>query len=194
MFYLIAGLLLFLGMHSIVIFAPGLRAKYRQKNLLAWKAVYGLISIAGFVLVVIGYGQAREVTSRFIYFPPDWLGYPAFVLMLPASTLFFAPYFPGRISRITRHPQLFSVQLLAIAHLLVSGTLVNLVLFGSILIWAMADTIALNRLADDNPPNRPAQLKENRFNDIILLMLGIGVYLGFITIFHDKLIGVSLLS
>ncbi len=192
MFHLIAGLLLFLGVHSIVIFAPDLRARYRQKNLLAWKAVYGIISIAGFVLIIIGYGQARGLTSGFIYLPPDWLEYPAFILMLPASILFFAPYFPGRISRIIRHPQLFAVQLLAIAHLLTSGTFANLVLFGSILIWAVADTIALNRLADDNPPNRPPQLKESRFNDVLLLTLGIGVYIGFIITFHDKLIGVPL--
>lgn len=46
--------------------------------------------------------------------------------MLPIFILFLAPYFPGRIHNIIKHPQLTAVILWAVAHLLVNGTLADL--------------------------------------------------------------------
>ncbi|PIE47913.1 MAG: NnrU family protein [Gammaproteobacteria bacterium] len=190
---LILGLLIFLGVHSIVIFAPNFRAKYRRKYLLTWKAVYGLIALVGFILIIIGYGQAR-LSPTFVYFLPYWSRHIVFLLMIPVFILFFAPYFPGMISKISRHPQLLAVKIWAGAHLLVNGTVADLCLFGSLLIWAILDTFALNRLPVNNPPNRPMQLKAEDLNDVILLTLGISLYVGFLMILHAKLIGIPLIA
>jgi len=48
---LIAGLILFLGIHSIAIFAPGLRERVRSRlGDGPWKGFYSLVSLLGFVL------------------------------------------------------------------------------------------------------------------------------------------------
>ena len=62
---LILGLLLFLGMHSVRIFAKGWRSQViAQRGGGAWKGLYALVSLVGFGLIVWGYGQARPMNSR----------------------------------------------------------------------------------------------------------------------------------
>ncbi|MDG6882549.1 Predicted membrane protein [Phocoenobacter uteri] len=192
MLLLILGLILFLGMHSIVIFAPNFREKYRSKALLTWKIGYGLVSIIGFVLIVIGYSDAR-LSSTVLYMSPIWLKQITMAMMIPVFVFFFAPYLPGKISNLTRHPQLMAVKLFMMAHLLANGTVVDLVLFGAFLVWAVLDLMALNRLPSHNPPNEPIKLKATKLNDIILVILGITVYIAFLTCLHTQLIGVSLI-
>ena len=59
--YLVAGLLLFLGVHSTRVFADGWRKQTRVRmGAGSFKGVYSLISLAGFVLLVWGYGVARQ--------------------------------------------------------------------------------------------------------------------------------------
>ncbi len=192
MLLLISGLILFLGVHSIVIFAPNFRAKYRSKALLMWKIGYGLASIIGFALIVIGYSEAR-LSPIFVYMPPMWLKQIAMVMMLPVFVFFFAPYLPGKISSLTRHPQLMAVKLFMMAHLLANGTVADLLLFGTFLVWGVLDLIALNRLPDNNPPNEPIKLKVTKLNDIILVILGITIYIAFLIFLHAQFIGVALI-
>ena len=59
--YLLAGLLLFLGVHSTRVFADDWRNQTRERlGALPFKGIYSLISLAGFVLLVWGYGVARQ--------------------------------------------------------------------------------------------------------------------------------------
>ena len=61
MIYLFAGLLIFLGVHSARIFADDWRTSViasRGPN--AWKGLYSVLSLAGFVLLCWGFGQARQ--------------------------------------------------------------------------------------------------------------------------------------
>ncbi|MDB1144805.1 MAG: NnrU family protein [Alcaligenaceae bacterium] len=192
MLLLILGLLLFLGIHSIVIVAPNFRAKYRQTYPLIWKSVYSLVSILGFILIVMGYGQSR-MTPILIYTTPYWLRHITFLMMIPVFVFFLAPYFPGRISRLTRHPQLMAVKIWAMSHLLVNGMLADILLFVGLLVWAILDLIALNRLPVSNPPNQPKGAPESKWNDFILLGLGIGLYIAFIVTLHGQLIGMPLM-
>ncbi len=191
MLLLILGLVIFLGVHSIVIVAPNFRAKYRSKALLVWKIIYGLLSIIGFALIVVGYAEAR-LSPIFIYMPPIWLKQIAMALMIPVFIFFFAPYLPGRISNLTRHPQLMAVKLFMMAHLLANGTVADLILFGVFLVWGVLDLIALNRLPSDNSPNKPIGLKASKLNDVILVVLGLGIYIIFLMGLHTKLIGIPL--
>ena len=69
---LVAGLVLFLGVHSVSIAAPGWRdAMASRLGEYVWKAAYSLLSIAGFVLIVKGYAAAR-LDPTVLWVPPGW--------------------------------------------------------------------------------------------------------------------------
>ena len=183
---LILGLLLFLGMHSISIVAEPLRNKLAAKSELGFKAIYGLVSIAGIVLIANGYADAR-MTSSILYTTPQWMNHVMALLMLPVFILFFAPYFPGRISTAAKHPQLVAVKLWAVSHLLVNGSVADIVLFGSFLAWAVVDRISLKRRAPRPVPGLP---KANG-NDFIVVLLGLITYVAFTLWLHERWIGIA---
>ena len=113
---LILGLVLFLGVHSVSIFATAWRdAQVAQRGEWVWKGVYSLVSIVGFALIVYGYGAARQ-TPVPLYTPPTALRYLALLVMLPVFPLLFAVYLPGRIKAATKHPMLLATPLWAVAH------------------------------------------------------------------------------
>src|SRR5512139_151366 len=93
---LIVGLVLFLGIHSTSIVAPAWRDAQAARNEKAWKGVYTLISLVGFVLIVYGYGLARQAPVV-LYAPPTWLRHVSLLLLVPVFPLLFAAYLPGRI-------------------------------------------------------------------------------------------------
>ena len=98
MAYLVLGLVLFLGMHSVSIVAPVWRDRTAARLGNAWRGLYSLVSIAGLVLIIWGYGIARQ-SPVMLYMPPAGTQYVTAVLMLPVFPLFLAAYFPGRIKR-----------------------------------------------------------------------------------------------
>ena len=185
---LIAGLLLFLGIHSVAIFAPGLRASAIERlGLWSWKGVYSLIAIAGFALIAIGYGQAR-MQPVWLYQPPAGLRHLALLLMLPVFVLLLATYLPGRIQRAAKHPTLVATKLWALAHLLANGGLHDVLLFGGFLAWAVLDRISVKRRANVvPPPGAPATV----WNDAIAVVGGLALYVAFVGWLHRALIGVS---
>lgn len=186
---LILGLLLFLGIHSISIVAEPLRDRFAAKSELGWKALYALISLAGILLIVKGYAQAR-LSPTLIYTSPYWLRHINALLMLPVFILFLAPYFKGRISTFTKHPQLFAVILWSLSHLLVNGNLADILLFGAFFVWAVADLISMkNRVARPLPG-----LTKSANNDLIIVITGLGLYALFAFYLHEVLIGMPLFN
>jgi uncharacterized membrane protein len=183
---LIFGLLLFLGIHSISIFALDKRDQLAAKSPLGWKAVYSVISIVGLILIVQGYAAAR-LNPTFVYITPFWLRHLSALLMLPMFILFLAPYFPGRISRATKHPQLIAVKLWAMSHLLVNGTVADLFLFGGFLAWAVVDRISMKKRTARPLPGLPTSSR----NDVIIIVLGLVLYAVFAVYLHQILIGVA---
>jgi uncharacterized membrane protein len=140
MTFLILGLILFLGAHSLRIFAdPWRTAQMARLGEGPWKGLYSLASIVGFVLLLWGFGRARAATVV-LWSPPLWTHYVALVLTLIAFVLIVAAYVPGtRIKSRLHHPMVLSVKVWAFAHLISTGTLADVVLFGSFLVWAIAD-------------------------------------------------------
>ncbi len=183
---LIIGLVLFLGMHSVSIFAEGFRNSVAAKSDLGWKAIYGVVSLLGIFLVVKGYAAAR-LDPVILYTLPMGFRHLSALLMLPVFILFFAPYLPGRIKTATKHPQLIAVKLWAVAHLLVNGTVADVVLFGSFLAWAVADRISMKRRTVRATPAAPV----SALNDVILVVLGLGAYMAFAFWAHAAWIGVA---
>jgi len=143
---LILGLILFLGVHSLRIFAdPWRTAQIARLGEGPWKGLYSLASIVGFVLLVWGFGPARAATVV-LWSPPFWTHYVAGVLTLIAFVLIVAAYVPGtRIKSWLHHPMVLGVKVWAFAHLISNGTLADVVLFGSFLVWAIADFASSRR-------------------------------------------------
>ena len=187
MVWFVAGLVIFLGIHSVAIVAPAWRDAQFARLGQRWKGVYSLISIVGFALLVWGYGQARQAPVV-LYAPPTWLRHLALLLMLPVFPLLFAAYLPGRLQRAAKHPMLLAVKFWALAHLLANGTLVDVLLFGAFLLWAGADRVAVKRRAQ---PRAVPGAPPSTMNDAIAVGGGLALYAAFLFGVHRWLIGVS---
>lgn len=185
MLELILGLVLFLGIHSVSIVALPLRDSLAAKSELGWKLFYSVASLVGLILISKGYAELR-LTPTILYVAPRWLYHVAALLLLPTFILFFAPYFPGRISAAAKHPQLVAVKLWAVSHLLVNGTAADVLLFGSFLLWAVADRISMKRRAIRAVPAMP----KSPTNDVVVVVIGLGVYVAIVFWLHEMLIGI----
>ncbi|MBI5790739.1 MAG: NnrU family protein [Rhodocyclales bacterium] len=143
---LILGLLLFLGVHSVRIFAdPWRSAQIANIGEMRWKGVYSLLSAAGLGLIIWGYGLAR-VGDVALWVPPLPMRHLAAGLTLPAFILLVAAYLPGsHIKAKVGHPMVAGVKLWALAHLLANGNRADALLFGAFLAWAIADFIVSRR-------------------------------------------------
>lgn len=184
---LVVGLLLFLGIHSVSIVANDWRdAQVRRRGEGAWKGLYSVVALIGLVLIVVGYGQARQAPVV-LYVPPTGLRHAAWLLMLPVFVLLLASNLPGRIQTATRHPMLLATKLWATAHLLANGTLADVLLFGGFLAWAVLDRISVKR----RPPRPKPELPRKPYNDVIALVGGLALYAAFIGGLHTWLIGVA---
>jgi uncharacterized membrane protein len=190
MLVLVVGLMIFLGVHSVSIVAPGWRAATLARlGERPWKGLYSLASAVGLALIVVGYGMARR-DPVVLYTPPAALRHLALVVMLPVFPLLFAAYLPGRIRAAAKHPFLVAVKLWAVAHLLANGTLADVLLFGAFLAWAVADRISVKRRPADESHEVPAAPPRTA-NDAIALIGGLIVYVVFILWAHRWIIGVS---
>lgn len=184
---LILGLLIFLGIHSVSIVAPAWRdALANRLGVAAWKGLYSLISIVGFVLFWKGYALARLEPVP-LYVPPSGLRHVAAALMLPVFPLLLAAYLPGKIQTLSVHPMLVAVKLWAVAHLLANGMLADVLLFGSLLAWAVADRISLKRRVPRVTPSLPRVA----INDVVIVVGGLALYGLFVGGWHARLFGVA---
>ncbi len=184
---LIIGLALFLGIHSISIVTPGLRARaVAAMGPDRWRGVYSLVSAVGFVLILYGFHLARKAPVV-LYTAPAWMQHLAFLLMLPVFPLILAAYLPGRIKTAMKHPMLAAVKFWALAHLLSIGILADTVLFGSFLVWAVFDRLSLTR----RPPQPIRTAPPARFNDLIAVVAGLALYAFFVFWAHRWLFGVA---
>lgn len=146
MTFLILGLVIFLGVHSLRFFAGDWRAaQIARLSEMRWKGVYSLISAIGLGLIIWGYGMARVDSSVFWGTPP-WMRHLAALLTLPAFVLLVATYVPGtHIKATIGHPMVVGVKIWALAHLLANGKLAGVILFGAFLVWAIVGFAASRR-------------------------------------------------
>ncbi len=135
---LLLGLVLFLGVHSVRIFADGWRTgMIARLGPTPWRISHALLSLAGLALIVWGYALARH-DPVFLWQPPVPTRHMASLLTLLALVLLAAAFVPrnGLKARLG-HPMLLAVKLWALAHLLSNGTLADKLLFGAFLVWAV---------------------------------------------------------
>ncbi|MBF2761510.1 MAG: NnrU family protein [Ectothiorhodospiraceae bacterium AqS1] len=184
---LIIGLALFLGIHSVSIVAPAWRDRTAERLGHGWRAIYSLISIVGFVLIIKGYAAARaEGVYQHFWGPSPALSVIASLLMLFVFPLFLAPYFPGRIKARIKHPMLAATKIWAFAHLLANGTMPDILLFGGFLVWAVGDILSMRY----RTPRAIPALPPKPVNDVIVIVGGLVIYALFVFL-HPALIGVA---
>jgi uncharacterized membrane protein len=188
MLLLIAGLILFLGIHSLPMFADKRAALEEKFGVLGYKGLFAVVSAIGFVMIIYGYGAARAEGPAILYDPPFWLRHVTMLFMIPVFIFLVAAYVPCRIKKALKHPMLVAVKLWAFSHLLTNGDLASVLLFGSFLVWAVADRISLKRRGLGGGA---VMTKEpGKFSDIIVILVGLGLYVLFALKLHVLLIGV----
>ena len=135
---LAAGLILFVVVHSLRIFADDWRSQMLARlGPNAWKGIISVISLVGIIMMSKGYAAARA-TPIVLWQSPVWLSHLVSLLTLVAFILFVAAYVPkNKIKSRLGHPMVISVKIWAFGHLLANGTLADLVLFGGLLAWAV---------------------------------------------------------
>ena len=189
MWVLIIGLILFLGVHSTKVLAPGFRESIiASKGNNAWRGIYSIGSLIGLGLVIWGYGLARY-DNVFFYSPPVWASHLQLLLMIPAMILFVAAELPaGRIKKAVKNPMLVGVKVWAIGHLLVNGDLASYLLFGGFLAWAVLVVIDTKKRGIQMPAETAAR------SDIISIVAGLVVWAVIAFWLHEWLIGVPVIA
>lgn len=192
MVFLVLGLLIFLGTHSLRLGGELRRETLRQRwGEATFKSVYALFSAIGLVLVIYGFGLARE-TPLVLWSPPTGMRHLTYVLMLVSMVLLVAAYVPGNgIRARLHHPMVLSVKVWALAHLLVNGTLAHLVLFGGFLVWS----VLIFRVSRRRDKVLGLQYASGS-GKATAITLGLGLLLTLVMLgwLHGVLIGVRLLS
>ncbi|MEO7012856.1 MAG: NnrU family protein [Dokdonella sp.] len=186
---LILGLLILLGIHSVRIFADDFRSRMIAKlGKNGWKGLYAVVSIAGFVLVVYGFGLARQQPMS-LYVPPLALRHANSLFTLLAFVLVVGTYVPrNHLKAWLGHPMLAGVKLWALGHLLATGFLHDVVLFGTFLVWAIV-LFAVSRRRDRRAGIRYAQ--GTVLGDVLSAVIGVAAWAGFAFWAHLHWIGVS---
>jgi uncharacterized membrane protein len=189
MLVLVLGLVLFLGIHSLRIFANDWRTHQIERlGLKRWKGIYSVLAIVGLLLIIWGFGLARH-NPVVVYIPPMWLRHLNGLFMLVALVLFAAARVPNNhIKAKFGHPQVLAVKTWAFGHILATGMLHDLVLFVPFLVWAVLLYI-VSRRSDrrEGKTYPPGTLK----GDILIVVIGAVVWSLFAFWLHTLLIGVN---
>lgn len=191
---LIAGLVIFLGIHALRVWGEGVRrALLLRLGSMGFKGVYSIVSLAGLYLLIVGYGQARLEPVP-LWTPPPGVGHATAALMWVSMVMLAASQIPRNgIKARLRHPMVLGVKVWALSHILANGTLHDLLLFGGFLVWAVLSFRAArqrDRAAleagdiTENPPTSAAAT-------VGAVLAGTAVWAALIMAGHLWLIGVA---
>ena len=181
MYWLIAGLVLFFGVHIFSGYRAARGEMIQRLGEKRYRAAYALLSLVGLILIVIGVHNAEMVI---LWEPAEWGRYAAAWFMPFAFISLAAAYIPSNFQRFTAHPMLWSVTLWALLHLLANGDLTSLLLFGSFGLYSVHAMSSLNARGA-----RPSHLKRPLLRDVVVVVTGLVLYWLFLR-FHAKLFGV----
>ena len=187
---LVLGLIVFIAPHVFV------TRRDARANLIAqvgegpYKIAFSILSVLGIALIAYGFAWYRAAEWINVWSPPVWTRHLALVLVWPAIIMIVAAYIPGNIKRVLKHPMLAGVKLWALAHLLANGDLGSIILFGSILAWAVYDRISLKRRTDAGAPPIPVG---GWPRDVAAIIVGTLLYLVLAFWFHPAVLGVPVI-
>ncbi len=184
---LVIGLVVFIGSHVFVTRRKARATLIARIGEMPYKALFAIVALASLVLIAWGFAHYRVEGYIQVWVPPTWMRHVTVALVWPAIIFATAAYIPGDIKRTLKHPLLVGTKLWAFAHLLSNGDLGGIILFGSILAWAVYDRITLKRRDDPGAPPIPIG---GRRNDIIAIVVGTILYLALGLVFHPLFIGI----
>jgi uncharacterized membrane protein len=190
---LFLGLFLFLGTHSVRIFANDwANSQIKKRSLGFWKITYTLISLVGFFLIIRGYAQAQE-SRVLVWSPPFWAGHLTALLTLLSFILLASSKRPKNLIYASlKHPMIIAVKVWALGHLLANGSLAAIILFGSFLIWATLDfRSARKREALAVPQELESKPMANWQGTLPAILIGFLTWGFFAFYLHRVLIGVQ---
>ena len=185
---MILGLAVFIGAHVFITMRGERAALIARLGEWPYKGLISLVSLVGIILMGYGFGWYRAAGMINVWSPPSFTRHITVLLVWPAIICVVAAYIRGDIARTLKHPMLVGVKLWALAHLISNGDLGSIILFGSILGWAVFDRITLKRRSDPGAPPIPYG---GRRNDIIAIIVGTILYLALGLVFHPLVIGVA---
>lgn len=186
---LVLGLILFLGTHSVRVFGEAGRGQLvARMGLNGYKLAYTLLSLAGLVLIVVGYGAARE-NPQILWIAPVWTRHVAALLTLVSFVLLAATYVPGNALKARlHHPMVLGVKVWALSHLIANGMVADVLLFGGFLAWSVLSfraARARDRAAGTvYPPGRAVPT-------VVAVVVGVVAWAVFAMWAHGALIGVK---
>lgn len=189
---MIIGLLIFLGCHSVRIFAENWHqqqiAKRGEAN---WKVIYSAVSLVGLAIAIYGFGQMR-LDPIYVWYPPMGMRHAVALLMLPAIIMLAAAYIPhNAIKAKLGHPMILAVKIWAFAHLLANGRLGDIVFFAAFLIWAI---LAFKTAKKRDRLTPPVPVSTSKMATITTVLIGLVAYVLFAFYLHAVLIGVPVFS
>ena len=183
---LIAGLLVFLATHVFVSMRGARAAAMARLGVTGYRVVFSVVSIAGLVLIVWGYGLYRAHEWIDVWSPPAFTRHIAALLMLFSVIFMTGVFFQSHVKARLKYPMLASVKTWALAHLIANGDLGSILMFGTFVGWAVFARISAKRRTDEVAAVAP----KGYTNDAIVVLLGIVVYLALGYVFHPVFIGV----
>jgi uncharacterized membrane protein len=134
---LVVGLVLFLGIHLLPAAPPLRNAVSERLGPSGYKGAFTLLSLAGIVLIVVGYRAAGPGAQLFAPSPAAIAIAP--YAMVLSFILFAAANMRTHLRRMVRHPMLAGVLVWAAIHLCANGDTRGTVLFGAFVAWALVD-------------------------------------------------------
>jgi uncharacterized membrane protein len=185
---MILGLAVFIGAHVFITMRERRAAAIARLGEWPYKGILAVASLVGIILIGYGFAAYRAAGPIALWSPPSVMRHITEALVWPAMICVVAAYSRGDIARFLKHPMLVGVKLWAVAHLLSNGDLGGIILFGSILAWAVYDRITLKRRSDPGGPPIPYG---GRINDIIAVVVGTLLYLALGFWFHPAVIGLK---
>lgn len=192
MLIMILGLLIFLGSHSVRIFADDWRqAQIQRHGEMRWKLIFSAVSIVGLAIAIWGYGQMR-LNPIFVWFPPTGLRHLVLLLMIPAFIMLVAAYVPhNAIKARLGHPMMLAVKIWALAHLLANGRLGDIIFFGAFLVWAV---LAFRAAKQRDRASPPAAVETRAKATVLTVVLGLVAYYLFAFHLHVLVTGMPVMS
>jgi uncharacterized membrane protein len=186
---LILGLVLFLGAHAFVTAREARAVAMKRLGRVYWPA-FAIVSLAGVVLIAWGFSVYRQTGWIDVWAPPRFMRHITIGLMWFSTILALAAYLPGHIKAWTKHPLLAGIKVWAFAHLLSNGDLGSILLFGSVLAWAVYARIAVKRREAAGRVTDTLAVERGWTNDAVALVVGTFIYLALAYVFHPVVIGV----
>ena len=182
MILLILGLSIFVVVHFIPEFI-GRNYFVEKMGEAAYKGIYSLLSIIGFVLIVYGKGDSDFVE---VWNPPVWTRHLTMLLVLVAMLLLSISQIPNNFKRVIKHPMLLAVTIWGLAHLLANGDLASMILFGGFVVFSVVKMITIEK---HKPYVQPISVKP--YWNFVSIIAGFMIY-GLAMGFHRSIAGVPL--